>query len=205
MHDFKTFMCALILYNHNFNMIRWNAYGPDFSQIRFEGERCSSALSTILTWRCNEAISIVDFEFPSYEEVISVLSDANKNFLHFDETRRFTDLHEVHGLCYTMMKDLIECMDEFDDDSEENKFLNNVGKDIRDLYAQYKRMNIDSIEPEDNHDEDEPGYVDFGSNDDSEGDDLPDIDLDFEDEPENDSPDNDDNDLTDFGFPISED
>ena len=201
--DFKTFMCALILYNHNFNMIKWNAYGTDFERIRGTADRCSGVIDSIFRWRYTEAISI-DFDFPSYEEVLSVLSDCEMNFLHFEESKRFSDLEEVLSLCYTMTRDLVECMDAFTEDSDAYKFVNCQGKEIRDLYAEYKRMNIKAEEPDEDRDDDdhEPGYVDFDSD---EEDDLPDIDLDNHDDDHEDSPEGDDNDLSNFGFPIAED
>lgn len=197
----KTFICALILYNHNVNMISWNAYGVDYRRIREEVCRLKNTLNDILTWR-SEDLQNMHFLYPTYEEVLSTLSESEKDFLHFDEGRKFTDLAEVAGYCYTMAKDLYECCEDLDEDC-----LTNIKNTLQSNYNEYKRicdnMEISHDEPEEDHDE-EPGYVDFGS--DEGEDDLPDIDLDFdEEEPENDSPETDDNDLTDFGFPISED
>lgn len=198
--DFKTFMSAIILYNHNINMINWNAFGVDYRKIREEVCRLKNTLNDILTWRC-EDMQGMDFLYPTYEEVLSILSESERDFLHFEEGRKFTDFIEVASFCYTMSKDLYECCDELDEDC-----LTNIKTMLHNTYNDYKRicdtMDINHTEPENN--EDEPDYVDFGPNND-EGDDLPDIDLDFGDEPENDSPDVDDNDLSNFGFPISED
>jgi len=199
--EFKTFICAAILYNHNINMMNWNAYGVDYRKIKEETCRFRSAINEILTWRADDLIGM-DFVYPTYEEVISVLSESEKDFLHFDEARKFTDYTEVVSLCYTMIKDLCECVHEVDEDC-----LDCIEKSLNSIYNDYKRMcdnmEIEHDEPEEHHDE-EPGYVDFDS--DEGEDDLPDIDLDFDDEePETDSPETDDNDLTDFGFPISED
>lgn len=199
---FKTLICAMILYNHNLSMIKWNAYGTELNRIRSEAEKCSSTMEAIFRWRYQEAISI-DFEFPSYEEVLSVLSESEKDFLHFEESRRFSDVNEVLELCYTMMKDLVECTDSLDPDSDEYKFITSNCKELKNIYAEYKRMNIEADEHEEYHDDEEPEYIDFDSD---EEDDLSNIDLDFDiKEPENDSPEVDDGDLSDLGFPISED